>query len=163
MDAATIFQHRYESPRVTDYGTLAELTADAMMLAPFGTGTDAVSGIVPPLVPPETPDVPGGPGGGGGGVQGAFEVPDAGAIGEAAPELGGPGESVPAGTEAEGGGGGGGAGGGGGGGGPVETGGGAPSLPFTGFAAAGVAGVGTLLAGAGAALRRALRRRRDWR
>jgi hypothetical protein len=154
MDAATTSQHRYESPRVSDYGTLAELTGDAGMLAPFG-----VAGLSLPLVP----GTPGGPDAGGsavvpgGEVQGSLQVPDAVAIGEAVPGQGAPGESVPAGTEAEGGGGG------GGGGGPVETGGGAPSLPFTGFAAAGVAGVGTLLAGAGAALRRAARRRRDWR
>jgi fibronectin-binding autotransporter adhesin len=82
-------------------------------------------------------------------------VPEGGAIGEAAPGQGGPGESVPAGAEAQGGGGGGE----GGGGGPVETGGGAGSLPFTGFAAAGVAGIGAVLGGVGAALRRVVKRR----
>jgi hypothetical protein len=159
MDAATPSQHRYEPPRVLDYGTLVELTADVGMLVPIG-----LVGLSAPLVP-DNPGPPGGPdaGGssvpGGGGAQGSFQVPDAGAIGEAAPGQGSPGESVPAGTEAEGGSGGGG----GGGGGPVETGGGAPSLPFTGFAAAGVAALGTALAGAGAALRRTVRRRRYWR
>jgi hypothetical protein len=156
MDAARISQQRYERPSVSDYGTLVELTADAGML--LGVG---LAGLSAPLTPPDTPGGPGGPGGGGGGgeVAGSFQVPDAGgeggAIGEAAPGQGAPGESVPAGAEAQGGAGGGG----GGGGGPVETGGGAGSLPFTGFAAAGVAGLGALVGGAGAALRRAAKRR----
>jgi hypothetical protein len=155
MDAAITSQQRYERPSVSDYGTLVELTADPMLL---GVG---VAGISAPLVPPETPGGPGGPGGGGGGgdVAGSFQVPEVvregGAIGEAAPGQGGPGESVPAGAEAQGGGGGGE----GGGGGPVETGGGAGSLPFTGFAAAGVAGIGAVLGGVGAALRRVVKRR----
>jgi hypothetical protein len=158
MDAAITSQHRYEHPSVSDYGTLGELTADAGML--LGVG---LAGLSAPLKPPDTPGGPGGPGGSGGGgaVAGSFQVPDVGpeggAVGEAAPGQGAPGESVPAGAEAQGGGGGGA---GSGGGGPVETGGGAGSLPFTGFAAAGVAGLGALVGGAGAALRRAAQRRR---
>ena len=142
----------YERPRVADYGTLAELTADAGMLLPFG-----VAGLSSPLVPPGGPDVPGGPGASGSSL-GAFEVPEltpeGGALGEA-PGAEGPGESAPAGAGPEGGGGG------GGGGGTVSTGGGDSSLPFTGFPAAAAAAVGAGLAGAGAALRRALRRDRS--
>jgi hypothetical protein len=162
MDAAITSQQHYERPRVSDYGTLAELTADAGML--LGVG---LAGLSAPLNPPETPGGPGGPGGGGGegAVAGSFQVPpvggEGGGVGEAAPGQGGPGESVPAGAESQGGAGGGG--GGEGGGGPVETGGGAGSLPFTGFAAAGVAGIGALLGGAGAALRRVVKRRSNRR
>jgi hypothetical protein len=153
MDAANVLQHGYERPSVTDYGTLAELTSDVGMLLPFGIASPSI-----PIVP-ETPTTPGGPdnpGGPGGEVGGAIQVPETG-LGEAAPEVqGGEGVSAPAGAEAEGGGG-------GGGGAPVETGGEGGSLPFTGLAAGGVAAVGAALTGAGAALRRVARGRRERR
>jgi hypothetical protein len=158
MDAANSLQHGYERPSVTDYGTLADMTADIGMFV-FG-----VAGLSGPLVPdnPGGPDTPGGPGGPtpeGSSLQ-VPETVSEGGLGAAAPEVeGGEGESAPAGTEAEGGGGSG-----GGGGGPVAAGGGGGgSLPFTGLAAGGVAAVGAALTGAGAALRRVARRRRAGR
>jgi hypothetical protein len=157
MDARDPSLPVYERPTVADYGTLAELTAETGMVL---LGAEGISGaLVPPPVDTPGPDTPGGPGvpaGPSGEILGATQVtealPEGGALGDAAP--GAPGESAPAGTEAEDGG--------GGGGGTVNTGSGGAgeSLPFTGFAAAGAAAVGTVLAGTGAALRRALRRKR---
>ena len=144
----------YERPCVADYGTLAELTADAGMLMPFG-----IAGMSGPLVPTPTgggPDFPGGSGVAGG-SEGGFGttvpelLPTGGELGSGGPGADAPGGSTPAGVEA-------GGGGGGAGGGTVSTGGGDASLPFTGFPAAMAAAVGAGLAGAGAALRRALRR-----
>jgi hypothetical protein len=153
MDAANSLQRGYERPSVTDYGTLAELTSDVGMLLPFGIASPSI-----PIVP-ETPTTPGGPETPGGETVGTVQVPETG-LGEAAPEVGGGGGggSEPAGAEAEGGGGGG-----GGGGGPVETGGEGGSLPFSGLEAGGVAAVGAALTGAGAALRRVVRGRREGR
>ena len=140
----------YERPCVADYGTLADLTADAGMLMPFG-----IAGVSGPLTPTPLggPDSPGGSG-----VAGSSEgglgatvpelLPQGGELGSGGPGAGAPGGSTPAGVGAEG----------GGGGGTVSTGGGDASLPFTGFPAAVAAAVGAGLAGAGAALRRALRR-----
>ena len=153
MDAANSLQRGYQRPSVRDYGTLAELTSDVGMFLPFGIASPSI-----PIVP-ETPTTPGGPGGPGGETAGSLQVPETG-LGEAAPELegGAGGGSAPAGAEAEGGGGGG-----GGAGGAVETGGGGGSLPFTGLAAGGVAAAGAALTGAGAALRRVARGRREGR
>ncbi|MGH2846182.1 MAG: hypothetical protein ACRDL0_09270 [Thermoleophilaceae bacterium] len=155
-DGDTNSRRAYEAPRVADYGTLADLTADAGMLMPLG-----LAGMSAPLVPtpPGGPDMPGTPGGsfdsGGGGGGGGEPPPLGGALGDLGPGDGGPGdggagESAPAGAQ----------GGGGGGGDIVSTGGGDSSLPFTGFPAAIAAAVGAGLAGAGAALRRALGRSR---
>jgi hypothetical protein len=153
MDAANSLKRGYERPSVIDYGTLAELTSDVGMFLPFGIASPSI-----PIVPetPTTPGGPEGPGGPGGETAGTIEVSETG-LGEAAPEVqGGAGGSAPAGAQAEGGGG-------GGGGGPVETGGEGGSLPFTGLAAGGVAAAGAALTGAGAALRRVARGRREGR
>jgi hypothetical protein len=142
-DRLTFLPRVYTPPRVADYGTLADLTADGGMLMPFG-----IAGVSLPLVPgpepPGGPDFPGPPGGSSsvplgdtssGGGLGAGEGPGSVA-----------GQSFPGGE------------GGGGAGGVVSTGGGDASLPFTGFPAAMAAAIGAGLAGAGAAMRRALRR-----
>jgi hypothetical protein len=141
----------YEPPRVADYGTLAELTADAGMLMPLG-----LSQLSGPVIPPSDTDTPGGPdipGSASGSSHGGFAgtvpevLPEGGGLGSGGPGAEAPGGSTPAGAGAE-----------GGGGGTVSTGGGDASLPFTGFPAAVAAAVGAGLAGAGAALRRRLRR-----
>ena len=143
----------YERPEVVTYGTLRDITAALEQALPAGIGVAGASSVPtggPPGGPPpgELERTPPGPlpsenppqsgtggeedfGGGGGG--------------------GGGGESDVAGAEL--GGGGGGAGGG------ESASGGAAGLPFTGFPAAVAGVVGAGMASAGAALRRALKRR----
>jgi hypothetical protein len=147
MDARNPSPQAYGRPTVADYGTLAELTADAGLLMPFG-----VAAVSSPLVP----QPPGGPGP----DVHASQVPNAPEGGTAGDVSGGGGgggggQSTPAGEQASGGGGGG-----GGFANPADTGSGGGGLPFTGFPAAVAAAVGAALAGGGAALRRKLSRKR---
>lgn len=137
----------YQPPRIEDYGTLEELTADSSLLSPLGLGS-TIAAVTSPLVP-------GGPGGGGHG--GAGDTPgntNFQGVEHAGGTPGDTGDVSPADSTSPGtvgaGGPGGGSGGGGGGGG---------ELPFTGFPAVLAAAVGGGLASAGAALRRAFRPR----
>jgi hypothetical protein len=136
----------YVAPVVTDYGDLVALTAvtdpvmgeagvrDLSFSAPAGGGGGGTVALAPM-----------GPGGGGDpGTPGAAQD----VLGVADTSAGDPGGDPGGGAGGAAGGPAGGGGGGGGGG-----------LPFTGFAPGLVAAVGTALAGSGAALRRALRRR----
>jgi hypothetical protein len=141
----------YEPPRIVNYGTLRDITAQLEQALPAGVGiTAAASGPTggPPGGPPPggeqlTPPSPlpeGNPGSGLGGEEtsggGGGGAGGGGGSGVGGAELGG---------------------GGGGGGGTVSS--GAAELPFTGFPAAVAAAVGAGMASAGAALRRALKRR----
>jgi hypothetical protein len=145
MDARTLSPQEYDRPTVADHGTLAELTADAGMLAPFGVAGVASSTLVPPAGPGPGPEAT------------SSQVPtapaDSGGLGDVAGGGGGGGESRPAGEQTSGGGGGELAN-------PADTGSGGGGLPFTGFPAAVAAAVGAALAGGGAAIRRKLSRRR---
>jgi hypothetical protein len=145
----------YERPEIVTYGTLRDITAQLEQALPAGIGVAGASSVPtgpPPGGPPpgELERTPPGPlpsdnpphsgtggeesfGGGGGGAGG------------------GGGDSDVAGAEF--------GGGGGGGGGETASGGGAAELPFTGFPAAVAGAVGAGIASAGAALRRALKRR----
>jgi hypothetical protein len=126
----------YLPPLIVDYGDLCEMTASVHPLL------GATTAQAPPFSAAAH-----GPAGGTAGTNAAGQgaiLPQQ-AAGGASP--GGSGDT--AGTDAGGGGTSGGGGGSGGGG----------SLPFTGLVAGAVAATGTALAGAGAALRRALRRR----
>jgi hypothetical protein len=136
----------YERPRIVLYGTLRDITAQLEHALPAGIGVAGASSVPtgPPPGGPETPErTPPGPLPEGN--------PPSGFGGEET--SGGGGKSGVGGAEQ----GGGGAGGGGGGG--TVSGGGAAELPFTGFPAAVAAAVGAGMASAGAALRRALKRR----
>jgi hypothetical protein len=160
------FTAPYVRPAIVDYGTLVQLTADAsLFLGQAGTSDLTFSGAV---------GQPGAPGGGGEGPPATQPFPVVGmgpgeGVGSGDGGLGG-GGGDPLGGDPGGGGGaptgdGGGAGGGsgsgsGGGGAGSGGGGGGGSLPFTGYAVAAVSAVGAGFTAAGAALRRAVRRRR---
>jgi hypothetical protein len=126
----------YSPPRITDYGTLVDLTADGGAMAHVGLRIAAVT----------TPVTPGG---GGGGLE--TDTPNNSVLGQG--DSGGDGvggdEGGGAGGTSGGGGGGGGSGGGGGG-----------KLPFTGFAAGALGAVGAGLSAGGLALRERLRRKK---
>ena len=149
--------HAYDAPEVWDYGSLVEVTSAVHLLLGHSVGTDL--SFSSPVA---------GPGAGvlAGGGDPSAERLGTGAVVPTMTATGGAHGVVPgsahsgsadgggvAGTT---GGMGGGAAGGGPGGGHAAGGG---ELPFTGFAAAGVAAIGTALAGAGSALRRRLRQR----
>ena len=141
----------YEPPRVADYGSLRDITAQMDHAFPGFSASGAAS--VPTGNPPPGGDTPTPTGSGTpppGGDTPLGETPGQGVGGEETTS-GGTVDHGVAGAEQSGGG--------GGGGGTVSTGGGEASLPFTGFPAAVAAGVGGAIASAGAALRRAVRRR----
>jgi hypothetical protein len=126
----------YDQPRIEDYGTLRDITAQLEQALPAGIGIAGVSSAPTGGPPPGGPErQPPGP----------------------TPE-GNPGSGLGGEEESSGGGGGAELGGGGGGGGETVSG-NAAELPFTGFPAAMAAAVGAGMASAGAALRRALKRR----
>ena len=151
----------YERPIIKWQGSLAELTADPAVFGHAGMA---------PFTAPITPDTPPGggtPTGSGGGTTvggGEFVPLDDGGVLGGAPGGGGEGAGGGAGGgggDGDGGGvgnGGGGGGAGAGAGGGTGGGGGGGSLPFTGFAPAGIAFLGALLAAGGARARRMLRR-----
>lgn len=126
----------YQTPRVTTYGTLRDLTSSEAMFgaSPLAQGALSLSPVVLSGVPGGG-DGPGGPGGEGapgvsGEGPGGGEGPDGEVAGETAAV---PGEAAA--QEGE-------------------------SLPFTGLAAGAVAAVGGVVTAAGAALRRVASRRR---
>jgi hypothetical protein len=131
MDDRGRVRRGWDAPRVEDYGTLADITADVGMLGHFGIGIAQAASI------PQQP----GPGGGG-------DVLDENDRGGGGGPLGG-GDGPGGGGDVAGEGGAGGAGGGSGGDG---------GLPFTGLALAVIGSVGAGLTAAGAALRERLRR-----
>jgi hypothetical protein len=137
----------YERPRIVTYGTLRDITAQLEHALPAGIGVAGASSVPTGGPPPgEIERPPPGPSPEGN--------PPSGFGGEESFGGGGGGESGVGGAEQ----GGGGAGSGGGGGGETVSG-SAAELPFTGFPAAVAAAVGAGMASAGAALRRALKRR----
>lgn len=140
----------YERPRIEEYGTLRDITAQLEQALPAGIGVAGASSVPtggpPPGGPERTPPGPVPEGNPGGGLAGEEE-----SGGGRGPGGGGGGGSGVGGAEL------GGGGGGGGGGDTVST--GAAELPFTGFPAAVAAVAGAGMASAGAALRRILKRR----
>jgi hypothetical protein len=141
----------YVAPRIRDYGDLVSLTADGGALMHVGIGGTSVLAAA---------SAPASPGGGGGSVLGATQ--SAGhhdVLGGSAGGAPGGGHHDLLGSTGGGSPGGGNAGGGGAGAGHGGGGHGGSELPFTGFAAALVAAVGSGLAATGVAVRRALRRR----
>jgi hypothetical protein len=142
----------YERPEVVTYGTLRDITAALEQALPAGIGVAGASSV-------PTGGPPGGP------PPGELERTPPGPLpSENPPQSGTGGEEDFGGGGGGGGGGGSGVGGadlggGGGGGGGETVSGGAAELPFTGFPAAVAGAVGAGIASAGAALRRALKRR----
>jgi hypothetical protein len=139
----------YDQPRIEDYGTLRDITAQLEQALPAGIGIAGVSsaptGGPPPGGPERQPPGPTPEGNPGSGLGGEEESSGGGG------GAGGGGGSGVGGAEL--------GGGGGGGGGGETVSGNAAELPFTGFPAAMAAAVGAGMASAGAALRRALKRR----
>jgi hypothetical protein len=130
----------YAPPRVVDYGTLVEITAAVHLL--MGATDISDLSFSGPLIPGAGGEAAGGTSSGsGGGEYGILSGS-------------GSGGSDPSSGVGSGGGGASGSGSGGGGGG-----GGGGHLPFTGFAAGAAVAIGSGLTAAGAALRRAARRR----
>jgi hypothetical protein len=132
----------YAPPRVVDYGTLVEITAAVHLL--MGATDISDLSFSGPLIPGAGGEAAGGSGSGsgGGGEYGTLTSSGSG------------GSDPSSGVGSGGGGGASGSGSGGGGGG-----GGGGHLPFTGFAAGAAVAIGSGLTAAGAALRRAARRR----
>jgi hypothetical protein len=135
----------YERPRIENYGTLRDITAQLEHALPAGIGVAGATSV-PTGPPPGGPETPPG-----------TERTPPGPLPEGNPPSGFGGEETSGGGRGEAGVGGAEQGGGGGGGETVS--GGAAELPFTGFPAAVAAAVGAGMASAGAALRRALKRR----
>jgi len=148
-------------PQVTDYGTLADLTADFDLDLAANLSRSVVMLAVSPPLNQGSGVLGGTESGGNTGPQGGpgGDVPDGGGtLGER--ESGGSGSRDGAATGGAGGGGAGGTGGTGGTGGGEAVGAGTGGkLPFSGLPLALVAGAGAVLSGAGLALRSALRRR----
>jgi hypothetical protein len=132
----------YAPPRVVDYGTLVEITAAVHLL--MGATDISDLSFSGPLIPGGGGETAGGTSSGSGG--GEYGILNG----------SGGGGSDPSSGVGSGGGGGGASGSGSGGGG---GGGGGGHLPFTGFAAGAAVAIGSGLTAAGAALRRAARRR----